>query len=110
MVFASLISVPPFLSACRYVLWEDGSAQWSGLPQALHSKLLGRSKCLPRVQAMSCGARGEWFVRFWDGSGLVRGESTDLAKMVDDMRNAGNSMLAIEFGSKGSWAEMHQST
>lgn len=92
---------------CRYVQWADGSQEWEGLPEGLHNKLLGRATNLPRVQAISCGAHGEWFVRFWDGQWRANSIPDNLNKTMDTVHEDGGEVVVVEFGSSGSWVLLH---
>ena len=75
------------------------------MPKTLHNKLklLGRAKTLPRVQAMSCGEQGEWFVRFWDGTWRAENVSNVLSKTIDSVHGDGLDVVELEMGSGGSW-------
>ncbi|GBG68823.1 hypothetical protein CBR_g3517 [Chara braunii] len=50
-----------------FVIFEDGSTAWDGLPRSLHNKLIGRQKSLPAVKSLAISSSGGWFVIFEDG-------------------------------------------
>lgn len=92
------------LSACRYVLWDDGSTAWEGLPWGLHNQLNGRQKSLPGVEDLGIGPNGEWWVRFLNGSWRANGLSDSCSDAIDELQADGHEIGSIAFGHDWSWA------
>ena len=91
------------------MLWDDGDSAWQRLPQTLHNKLNGRQKRLPGVEALFIGPRGEWFVRFLDGSWR-----TDYDTLADscwaklcELQGDSHEVTSILFGVRRSWAILY---
>ena len=91
-----------------YVLWEDGTSSWEGLPWRLQDKLSGRqyqgiSYSLPGVEQLAIGPHGEWFVRFLDGNWEIDDHSDECASAVGELQANGFSILGVMFGEDWSW-------
>jgi hypothetical protein len=87
-----------------YMLWDDGMAQWLGLPQALHNQLRGRKRSLPGVEFLACGPGGEWFVRYLDGSWRSGGLQGHCPGTLEELKAEGRDVLKCLFGTDGTWA------
>lgn len=59
-----------------YILFEDGSSLWNGLPKDLHlmlkRQLLKQQKSSLKVKGLSISPEGHWFVSFSDSSWYVK--------------------------------------
>ena len=86
-----------------YVLWEDGTQAWEGLPMRFHNILNGRQKSLPGVEQLAVGPNGEWFVRFLNGSVRMAVQTTSCAATIEELQQAGHSILSVLFGEDWSW-------
>lgn len=73
----------------------------------MHNLLLNRKRTLPRVQAISCGEWGEWFVMFRDGTWRAGGHSNEARLTLAKVRDAGDDVIAVDFGSDGSFLVLH---
>lgn len=92
--------------ACRFVQFKDGSQSWKGLPTKLHNQLNGRQNSLTRVETISCGEYGEWFVRFEDGYWRAYGHCDKAQERLTSALDSGSDVIAMEFGNRGTFAIM----
>ncbi|GAB4822344.1 hypothetical protein N2152v2_009390 [Parachlorella kessleri] len=81
-----------------YVLWEDGTSSWEGLPAGLQDILDERPDSLPGVEQLATGPNGEWFVRFLDGTWEMDEISDECASAADELQADGFAILSIMFG------------
>lgn len=91
-----------------YIMWEDGTSEWLGLPRGLHNQLVGRNKSLPGVEFLSIGPNDEWFVRYLNGSWRGNGWPVSCEEAVDDIRAGGSSVLKILFGEEFSCSIVYE--
>lgn len=87
-----------------YVLWEDCTSQWMGLPTGLDNQLKGRGWRRPGVEFLSVGPEGEWFVRYQDGSWRANNLSTSCSEALDETQEQGCKVLQVLFGEDWTWA------
>lgn len=60
------------------------------------------------VESISCGAHGEWFVRYAEGSWRAHNIPDGLNERIDNIHAQGEDIVSIEFGSQGSWVLTYQ--
>jgi len=90
-----------------YVLFDDGSSTWEGLPRDLHNQLNSRNPKLPGVEALAVGPAGEWFVRYLNGSWRAGGLEAQCSETLDDVKREGHDVTHILFGEQDSWALLY---
>ena len=80
-----------------YILMENGKSAWRHhLPKALHNLL--NEQCCPPVDQLTLGWKGEWFVRFRDGTV----KSNQKFPPTDD----GSELVFLAFGSNDQYFTM----
>ncbi|KAI8475245.1 MAG: hypothetical protein J3K34DRAFT_456355 [Monoraphidium minutum] len=81
-----------------YVLFEDGSYSWEGIPLSLHRQLNGRQKSLPAADYVAIGPNEEWFVRFEDGDWRCNGISDACSDEIVRLQDWGHTIERVVFG------------
>jgi hypothetical protein len=85
-----------------YVLFNDSSSQWAGLPTRLQNKLGSRNQQLAGVKYLSLGPNEEWFVSFEDGSWELGGAPANLSDSIDCWKKS-CCIQSVLFGDDQSW-------
>jgi len=89
-----------------YILFQDGSSVWEGLPHTLHS-VLKRRKKTSRVTDISISPEGYWFVGFEDGDWRAH-PPQECRRAIDSiLKESATAISHVWLGAKGAYCILY---